>query len=133
MMAVKRYSRTGSVRPSGSGWELAIWYLMRLTGIGLFVTALAHYIIVHFLYDPKDQTAQWILDERWGNVAWRTADWLMLSFVIFHAFMGLRTVVQDYTGGGVRTLLTMLLYLGAIVVFVMGTIAVMTLQFPVKP
>jgi len=128
-----RPSQPSRIRPTGSGWELAIWYLMRLTGLGLFVTALAHYIIVHFLYDPKDQTAQWILDERWGNIAWRTADWLMLSFVVFHAFMGMRTVVQDYTKGGVRTALTMLLYLGAIVIFVMGTIAVMTLSFPVRP
>jgi succinate dehydrogenase hydrophobic anchor subunit len=128
-----RPSRASRVRPSGSGWELAIWYLMRLTGLGLFVTALAHFIIVHFLYDPKDQTAQWILDERWGNIAWRTADWLMLSFVVFHAFMGMRTVVQDYTKGGVRTVLTMALYLGAFVIFLMGTVAVMTLSFPVRP
>jgi succinate dehydrogenase hydrophobic anchor subunit len=128
-----RNPRAGRVRPSGSGWELAIWYLMRLTAVGLFVTALAHFIIVHFLYDPKDQTAQWILDERWGSIAWRTADWLMLSFVVFHAFMGMRTVVQDYTKGGVRTVLTMALYLGAFVIFVMGTVAVMTLNFPVRP
>jgi succinate dehydrogenase hydrophobic anchor subunit len=128
-----RSTRASRVRPSSGGWELAIWYLMRLTGLGLFVTALAHFIIVHFLYDPKDQTAQWILDERWGNIAWRTADWLMLSFVVFHAFMGMRTVVQDYTKGGVRTVLTMALYLGAFVIFVMGTVAVMTLSFPVKP
>jgi succinate dehydrogenase hydrophobic anchor subunit len=128
-----RIVRARRPRPSGSGWELAIWYLMRLTGVGLFVTAIAHYIIVHFLYDPKDQTAQWILDERWGNIAWRTADWLMLSFVVFHAFMGLRTVVQDYTKGGVQTVLTMALYLGALVVFAMGTIAVATLNFPVQP
>jgi succinate dehydrogenase hydrophobic anchor subunit len=128
-----RPSSASRVRPSSGGWELAIWYLMRLTGLGLFVTALAHFIIVHFLYDPKDQTAQWILDERWGSIAWRTADWLMLSFVVFHAFMGMRTVVQDYTKGGVRTVLTMLLYLGAFVIFVMGTVAVMTLNFPVRP
>jgi succinate dehydrogenase hydrophobic anchor subunit len=128
-----RNPRAGRVRPSGGGWELAIWYLMRLTAVGLFVTALAHYIIVHFLYDPKDQTAQWILDERWGSIAWRTADWLMLTFVVFHAFMGMRTVVQDYTKGGLRTVLTMALYIGAFIVFAMGTIAVMTLNFPVQP
>ena len=132
-MATIRTSRSGRVRPSGSGWELAIWYLMRLTGLGLFITAMAHYIIVHFLYDPKDQTAQWILDERWGSLAWRTADWLMLTFVVFHAFMGMRTVVQDYTTGGMRTFLTGLLYLGALVIFAMGTLAVATLNFPVKP
>ena len=128
-----KYSRSGRVRPSGSGWELAIWYLMRLTGLGLFVTALAHYIIVHFVYDPSQQTATWIQDARWGNIAWRTVDWLMLSFVVFHAFMGLRTVVHDYTSGGLRTALTLALYVGALVVFAMGTIAVVSLQFPVKP
>lgn len=128
-----RVTRAGRARPQSGGWELAIWYLMRLTGLGLFVTALAHYIIVHFLFDPSSQKAQWITDERWGNLAWRTVDWLMLGFVVFHAFMGLRTVVQDYTSGGVRTLLTMLLYIGAIVIFAMGTIAVATFPFPVKP
>jgi succinate dehydrogenase hydrophobic anchor subunit len=132
-MSSYRITRSGRARPQGSGWELAIWYLMRLTGLGLFVTALAHYIIVHFLFDPSQQTAKWISDERWGNIAWRTVDWLMLTFVVFHAFMGLRTVVQDYTSGGVRTLLTMLLYLGALVIFAMGTIAVITFKFPVQP
>ncbi len=127
-----RGSRSGSARPSGSGWEVAVWYLMRLTGLGLFVTALAHYIIVHFLYDPKDQTAQWILDERWGNVAWRTADWLMLTFVVFHAFIGVRTVLQDYVSGTARTLLTMALYMLALVIFAMGTFALVTIQFPVQ-
>jgi succinate dehydrogenase hydrophobic anchor subunit len=126
------YSRSGRVRPGSGGWELAIWYIMRLTGLGLFVTALAHYSITHFLFDPAQQNAQWILDERWGNIAWRTVDWLMLGFVTFHAFMGMRTVVQDYTHGGVRTFLTMTLYLGAIVLFAMGTMAVATLPFPVK-
>ena len=72
---------------------------MRLTGLGLFVTALGHFIIVHFLFDPALQTAKWITDERWGNVAWRTVDWLMLVFVVFHAFMGLRTVGRGLHDG----------------------------------
>ncbi len=54
----------------------------------------------------------------------------MLTFVTFHAFMGMRTVVQDYTRGWLRTLLTMGLYLGALIVFAMGTIVVATLPFP---
>ena len=91
-----RVTRSGSARPQGGGWELAIWYGMRLTGLGLFVLALAHYLITHFLSDPASQNAQWI-GIRWDNIAWRTIDWLMLAFVIFHGFMGLRTVVGDYT------------------------------------
>jgi len=122
-MATK-YSRSGSVRP-GSGWELAIWYLMRLTGVGLFVLALAHYIIVHFIYDPAIQDANWIA-ARWSGAAWRTADWLMLSFVVFHAFMGMRTVIGDYSKGRTRMVLTFLLYAGALVLFAMGTIGLVT-------
>jgi succinate dehydrogenase / fumarate reductase membrane anchor subunit len=80
--------RSGSRAKPGGGFELAVWYLMRLTGIGLFVLALSHFIITHVLYDPADQKASWI-DERWANLGVRTADWLMLLFVCFHAFMGL--------------------------------------------
>ena len=122
-----RVTRSGRARPHGGGWELAVWYLMRLTGMALFVLALAHYIIVHVLFDPSEQTADWILDERWGSLAWRTVDWLMLTFVIFHAFMGMRIVVHDYTRGALRTGLTMALYLGAVVLFALGTIVVTTL------
>jgi succinate dehydrogenase / fumarate reductase, membrane anchor subunit len=119
--------RSGSRARPGGGFELAVWYLMRLTGLGLFVLALSHYVIVHVLYDPADQTASFI-SERWANLSVRTADWLMLLFVVFHAFMGLRTIVQDYTRGGLRTLITMALYLLAIGLFIMGTIVLVTAQ-----
>ncbi len=127
-----RTTSSGSARPQGSGFELALWYLMRLTGLALFVLALSHFSITHFVFDPAEQTAQWIVDTRWGDLLWRTVDWLMLTAVIFHAFIGVRTVVQDYTAGGTRAALTMLLYLVALVLFAMGTLAVATLGFPVK-
>jgi succinate dehydrogenase / fumarate reductase membrane anchor subunit len=126
------YKGFGRARPQGSGFEMAVWYLMRLSGLALFVLALGHFSITHFIFDPAMQTSQWITDERWGNILWRTVDWLMLSMVVFHSFMGVRTVVQDYAGGGLRTALTMLLYLVGIALFGMGTIAVMALPFPVK-
>jgi succinate dehydrogenase / fumarate reductase membrane anchor subunit len=125
------YSRSGRPRPQGGGFDLAVWYLMRLTGLGLFILALGHYLIVHVVFDPSEQTAQWIIDERWGSIAWRTVDWLMLSFVIFHAFMGMRTVVHDYTSGGLRTALSMGLYLVALVLFAMGTMVVANMPGPV--
>ena len=126
------YTRAGRARPQRSGFELGVWYLMRLTGLALFVLALGHFSITHFIFDPATQTAQWIVDDRWGSVLWRTVDWLMLTMVVLHSFLGVRTVVQDYTTGGARTALTMLLYLTGIALFLMGTIAVMTLPFPVK-
>jgi succinate dehydrogenase / fumarate reductase membrane anchor subunit len=124
-------TRSGRARPAGGGWELVVWYLIRLTGLGLFVLALAHFSITHFVFDVSVQKADWILDERWGSLLWRTVDWLMLSFVIFHSFMGVRTVVGDYTRGGVRVALTMILYVLALALFAMGTMAVAVLPFPV--
>ncbi len=126
------YTRAGRARPQRSGFELGVWYLMRLSGLALFVLALGHFSITHFIFDPATQTAQWIIDDRWGSLLWRTVDWLLLTMTVLHSFLGVRTVVQDYIAGGARTVLTMLLYVTAIALFLMGTIAVMTLPFPVK-
>jgi succinate dehydrogenase / fumarate reductase membrane anchor subunit len=126
------YTRAGRPRPHGSGFELAVWYLMRLSGLALFVLALGHFSIMHFIFDPATQSAQWIIDDRWGSVLWRTVDWLLLTMVVLHAFLGVRTVLQDYIHGGARTALTLLLYLAGIALALMGTMAVMTLPFPVE-
>jgi len=125
------YTRSGRARPRGGGLELAIWYLMRVTGIALFVLALTHFLIVHVIYDPAEQDASWIAQVRWSSLFWRAFDWTLLMMVLFHAFMGVRTVVVDYVKGGWRTLLLTGLYLLAIVLFVLGTAVVMTL--PVVP
>jgi succinate dehydrogenase / fumarate reductase membrane anchor subunit len=131
-MSTYRITRAGRARPNGSGFELAVWYLMRLTGIGLFVLALAHYIVVHFVFDPAYQDAAWVT-VRWASVAQRTIDWLMLVFVLFHAFMGMRTVIGDYANGGLRTGLMLLLYLVGLLLLAMGSMVVFTLPFPQVP
>ena len=120
-------TRAGRARPQGDRVELAIWILMRLTGLALFVLVLSHYLILHVLYDPAEQDASWIAEFRWSSTFWRAFDWMMLSLVLFHAFMGMRVVVGDYTRGGLRMALMGGLYLLAIVLFVIGTLVVMTL------
>ncbi len=119
--------RSGRTKPVGGGFELAVWYLMRLSGLGLFVLVLSHYLILHVLYDPAEQDASWIAEVRWSSTFWRAFDWLMLTLVLFHAFMGMRVVVSDYTGGRVRAFALTLLYLLAFALFVMGTMVVFTL------
>jgi succinate dehydrogenase / fumarate reductase membrane anchor subunit len=121
------YTRAGRARPTGGRFEVGIWYLMRLTGIGLFVLVLSHYLILHVLYDPAQQDAQWIAQFRWSSSFWRVFDWTMLTLVQFHAFMGMRTVVSDYTRGVLRRGLLLVLYVLGILLFVLGTIVVMTL------
>jgi len=111
--------------------ELVIWYLMRITGLGLFVLALTHFLILHVLYDPAQQDASWIAQVRWSSLFWRVFDWSLLMLVLFHAFMGVRTVVIDYARGGARLLVLSALYLLAFALFAAGTAVVLTL--PVVP
>lgn len=119
---------SGRTRPTGGGREVAIWYLMRLTGVALFVLALAHFSILHFLFDPAEQTAEFIVDQRWNQLFWRAFDWLLLMTVLFHGFLGVRTVVVDYVRGARARMLTLsTLYLLAVGLFVIGTLVVMTL------
>jgi succinate dehydrogenase / fumarate reductase membrane anchor subunit len=122
-----RYSRSGRVKPQGSGFEVASWYLMRLSGLGLFVLVLTHYLILHVIHEPAAQDADFITQMRWSNLFWRAFDWLMLMLVLFHSFVGMRTVVIDYVRGGSRTVVLSVLYLLAIGLFVIGTLVVMTL------
>ena len=120
------YGRSGRTKPAGGGSEVAIWYLMRLTGIGLFVLVLSHYLIMHVLNDPADQDSVWIA-LRWSSTFWRGFDWLMLMLVLFHAFMGMRVVIGDISRGGLRMALLSGLYVLAVLLFGIGTIVVMTL------
>jgi succinate dehydrogenase / fumarate reductase membrane anchor subunit len=120
------YSRSGRPKPQSGGFELAAWYFMRLSGVALFVLALIHFSLQHFLFDPSQETATWIFNQRWNSLFWRGFDWLLLMMVVLHAFLGMRTVTMDYLKGGTRTFALTALYLVGAVVFVMGTIVVMS-------
>lgn len=116
------------VRPGGSRKEIVVWYLMRITGVALFVIALAHFSINHFVFDPAHQTGDWIEEERWNNIFWRTFAWLLLMTSLFHAFLGTRTVVLDYLRRPrLRTGVMWVLYALAIFLFVIGTDVVVNL------
>ena len=118
-------------RPRGSRAELFVWYLMRVTGLALFVLALAHFSILHFIWDPAEQTAEFIANERWNQLFWRGFDWLLLMTVMFHGFMGMRTVVQDYIHGPtLRAVLMSLLLVTGVWLLVIGTQVVLTLPTP---
>jgi succinate dehydrogenase / fumarate reductase membrane anchor subunit len=116
-------------RPTGGGRETLIWYLMRITGVALFVLALSHFVIQHFIFDPSEQTAEWIATHRWNQLIWRAADWALLMVVLLHSFLGVRTVVIDHVSRPRARIITLsALYLVAVILFVLGTIVVATLE-----
>jgi succinate dehydrogenase membrane anchor subunit len=121
----------GRLRPRSGRRETLSWYLMRLTGVALFVLALAHFSILHFIFDPAEQTADFIANERWNRLFWRAFDWLLLMTVLFHSFVGVRTVVIDYIRRPAnRTVTLYLLYALAAVLFIVGTQVILTLPVP---
>lgn len=126
-VTVSRLSRA-RIRPRGSRKELVVWYVMRVTAVALFVLALAHFSIVHFIWDPATQNAAFIADDRWNQVFWRGFDWLLLTTVIVHAFLGVRTVILDYIRPRAWRIGTLwVLYVVGIVLFVLGTQVILTL------
>jgi succinate dehydrogenase / fumarate reductase membrane anchor subunit len=129
-IAVSPVSRA-RMRPSGTRRELVVWYLMRVTGVALFVLALAHFSILHFIWDPAEQTAEFIATERWNQIFWRGFDWLLLMTVLFHGFLGMRTVATDYIHREPWRAITLsLLLVTAVLLFVIGTQVILTLPTP---
>jgi succinate dehydrogenase hydrophobic anchor subunit len=126
----QRYSRSGSIRPTRKGSERTIWYLMRVTGLALFILSLSHFLILHVLYDPKDQTAAFIANVRWSSLFWRANDFLFIVVVLVHAILGVRIVVGDYLKGPVGTAVMTFFYLLGLVLFAFGTIVIVTLPKP---
>ncbi len=119
----------GRVKPQGSGRETLVWYLVRISGVALFVLALSHFIIQHFIFDPSQQTSEWIATHRWNQLIWRASDWALLMVVLLHSALGVRTVIRDYVHGPRARIITLsALYLLTAVLFVLGTIVVATLQ-----
>jgi len=121
----------GRRKPRGSRRDLTAWYLMRVTGVALFVLALAHFSILHFIWDPAEQTADFIANERWNQIFWRGFDWLLLMTVLFHGFLGVRTVILDYVHRPkLREFTLLMLYSLGFLLFVIGTQVILTLPIP---
>ena len=119
--------RARQPRPKGRGRELTYWLLTRYTALALFVLALAHYMMTHFVYDSSEQTAEWIKQVRWNSLAVRFVDWSMLVIVMLHSSLGMRTVVQDYFKGRAQSIVLGLLYTLTAVLVALGSHVIITL------
>ena len=80
---ISRVTR-GRMRPHGSRREKTAWYLMRITGLGLFVLALAHFSILHFIYDPAQQNAEFIATQMLDHDRDYGGSHLALGLVLRH-------------------------------------------------
>lgn len=119
------YTR-GRERPVG-GFELWMWLFMRISGIMLLVLALGHTLIMHLPAGGVDRVDFGFVAARWGSPFWRTWDWMLLTLALIHGINGLRNITLDYVRKpGVRFAMNMFFYVLGFVLFVLGSVIVVT-------
>ncbi len=90
-------SRAARVRPSNSGFELWMWFFMRISGVVLVVLALGHMFIMHVLVELTGGEINFaFVQSRWGTPFWRIYDFLLLLLAFVHGANGTRVVIADY-------------------------------------
>ena len=102
-------SRAATPRPE-PGRDRLWWYFMRISGLLLVLLALGHMFIMHVLVVMTGQEINFaFVTSRWGTPFWRIYDLLLLVLALVHVARVARTVIADYTRGGLRALLVWLL------------------------
>ena len=103
-MAARSMSRR--IRPSG-GYELALWYFMRVSGLLLVFLAVGHLFIMHILNNVETINYAFVAS-RWTaprtGWIWRLWDVSLISLAVIHGFNGLRQILYEYLKPGSRVL-----------------------------
>jgi succinate dehydrogenase / fumarate reductase membrane anchor subunit len=73
-----------------------LWILQRVSGAALVVLLLVHLLVTHFI-DPHVAVEIAEVKIRLQGLLFMIIDNLLLGFVLFHAFNGVRNVAYDYT------------------------------------
>ena len=94
------------IKPSG-GYELFMWYFMRISGLALVFLAVGHLFIMHILNNVETINYAFIAS-RWTaprtGWIWRMWDVSLISLAVIHGFNGLREVLYEYLQGGARVI-----------------------------
>ncbi len=109
------------IKPSG-GYELFMWYFMRLSGLALVFLAVGHLFIMHIVNNVETINYAFVAG-RWTaprtGWIWRLWDASLISLAVIHGFNGLRQVLYEYLGAGGRLIAGTLTWTLS-VVFILG-------------
>ena len=107
---------------------------MRISGLLLVLLALGHMFIMHVLVVMTGQEINFaFVTSRWGTPFWRIYDLLLLVLALLHGVRGARTVIGDYTHGGMRALLVWLLVAITAVWLALGILVLLTFDPATAP
>ena len=116
------------------GRDRVWWYFMRISGLLLIALVLGHMFIMHVLVQLTGQEINFaFVTSRWGTPFWRIYDLLLLVLALVHGGRGARTVISDYTHGGLRALLVWSLVALTAVLLALGILVLVTFDPATAP
>jgi succinate dehydrogenase / fumarate reductase membrane anchor subunit len=100
---------------------------MRISGLVLLVLAVGHVLVMHVVGKGVGRVNFGFVATRWQSPFWRTWDWMLLVLALIHGINGLRVITLDYVRHpGARLTINMVFYVLGFVLFVLGTVIVLT-------
>jgi len=108
------------------------WLFMRLSGAGLLLLAVGHWVMIHFIQGVQNLTTEWVIASRWAFGWIRVWDFALLGLAFLHGLNGFHTVVTDYVHNRTALkIIRLLIVAGGAFILIMGAVAI--LLTPMKP
>ncbi len=107
-----------------------LWFLQRVTSIGLIVVLLFHMVVLHYI-DPSQEITLADTRVRLQSILFVVVDSLLLGFALFHGLNGVRNVAYDYfPKPRTRKVISWTLMIVGVAVLVWGAFVLIKLIFP---
>jgi succinate dehydrogenase / fumarate reductase membrane anchor subunit len=122
-------SGSGEPRKRGVNWEKWGWIYMRVSGVILIVLIFGHLFVNLVAGEGVSAIDFAFVAGKWADPFWIIWDTLLLWLALIHGSNGMRTLINDYANSPrLRKALTVALFSSTIVLLVLGTLVIYTLD-----
>jgi len=119
-----------TVQLKGSKRSFWLWFLQRVTSIGLIVVLLFHMVVLHYI-DPSEEITLADTRVRLQSILFVVVDSFLLGFALFHGLNGVRNVAYDYfPKPGTRKVISWALMIVGVTTLAWGAFVLIKLIFP---
>ena len=128
------YQKHFSPQSTPTNWEVWNWFFMRISGLLLLFLVGGHMAIMHVFGGGVERIDFDFVAARWGNVFWRSYDWLLLALALLHGANGARVVIEDHIRRpGRRAFLKAGLYVVTFIFMAIGSLVIFTFDASSMP
>lgn len=126
--------------PKGGTWS---WFFQRLSGAVLVLLIMLHLLFTRILEDPyflglggqflgiQGGAGIEVVTQRLAQAGYITVDILLIIFVIYHAFNGLRMILNDlFDSESIQKTISWILIIVGSIIVIVGTYVLITIRPP---